>query len=264
MPSSVCTAEPHVPQPATGEAEDEASLWRRLRTDEDPAAVRERLIHLHTDYARMLAAKLYGGRFHDEIGFDEYFQLACVGLIESVDRYDPARGAQFRTFASQRIQGSILSGLERLTEKQQQIALKKRLQDQRNESLREGERSGDLDRLAPDALLARLAEIGVGMAIGYLLEGSGMVQSAPTAPSAATAYTRIELRQLQEAIHALVDQLPEQERKVIRAHYLQQIPFEEIAEMMSLTRGRISQVHRKALLRLREIHLQQTPAKRAW
>lgn len=250
--------------PVVGDSEDEVALWQRLRTDENPVAARECLIHHHIDYARMLAAKLYATRFHDEIGFDDYFQLACVGLIESVDRYDLSHGVQFRTFASHRIQGAILSGLERLTEKQQQIALRKRLHSQRSESLREGQQSSDLDSLAPTALLAKLAEIGVGIAIGYLLDDSGMVQLPPAAPSTTNAYARIELRQLQEAIHALVSQLPEQERKVIRAHYLQQLPFEEIANMMNLTPGRISQVHRKALRRLREMHLQQPSTKRAW
>jgi RNA polymerase sigma factor for flagellar operon FliA len=48
-----------------------------------------------------------------------------------------------------------------------------------------------------------------------------------------------------------VDSLPPQDRMVLRSHYLQELPFDEIAAMLQLTKGRISQIHKQALQRLR-------------
>src|SRR3954468_3185376 len=115
---------------AESETTLEAALWRELRATGD-AALRERLLVLHLPYARTIAATLYARRFHDEIEFGDYLQLARVGMLEAVDRFDPARGVQFRTFASRRMQGAILNGIERLTEKQQQIAARQRLRADR-------------------------------------------------------------------------------------------------------------------------------------
>src|SRR5215217_267187 len=99
---------------------DESVLWQRWRESHDGEA-REALLTLHMPYARTIAAVLYGKRVNDGVEFGDYHQLAAVGLLEAMDRFDPARGVQFRTFASRRMQGAVLSGLERLTEKQQQI-----------------------------------------------------------------------------------------------------------------------------------------------
>lgn len=82
------------PTAAAADPVQEAVLWRHWREQGD-AQARETLIRLHTPYARILAAKLYAGRYHDEVEFDDYFQFACVGLLESIDRYDPQYGATF-------------------------------------------------------------------------------------------------------------------------------------------------------------------------
>jgi len=60
------------------------------------------------------------------------------------------------------------------------------------------------------------------------------------------------MRELRQRLVRAVDTLPPQERTVIRSHYLQEISFEEIAAKLGVTRGRVSQIHRQALLRLRD------------
>ena len=61
------------------------------------------------------------------------------------------------------------------------------------------------------------------------------------------------MRQLSERLVECVESLAEQQRTVIHRHYFQQVPFDEIAATMNLTKGRISQVHRAALMQLREL-----------
>lgn len=223
---------------------DEQLLWQEfVRSPSD--RLRNKLIERYSEFARMHAAKLYSDRQIREIEFDEFRQYALVGLIEAVDRYDPERGAQFRTYASHRIRGAILSGIEKYSEKQQQIALRSRLRDERLQVL-----MSELNSQVDDPFI-RLVDLAIGTAIGYMLEDSTMYQRDDDSYQH-NIYRSRELSDLVRVIAALVDKLPSQEQTVVRYHYFQQIRFEEIARKMSLTKGRISQIHRKAMERLRE------------
>ncbi|WP_420997914.1 sigma-70 family RNA polymerase sigma factor [Cupriavidus sp. 30B13] len=241
-------------------ADAEVALWRSWR-ETQAAEAREALICHYLPYARMVAATYYARRTHDEIEFDEYLQFAVVGLVESLDRYEDGRGAQFKTFASRRMHGAILNGLEHMTEKQQQIALRMRLRQERLKEVKiaarlaaeEEERQSESSRAAKGAPFRYLAEVGIGVALTFLLEGTGLVEndalaSAPTSQY----YGSIEFRQLQQRLRHFVGTLSKQEQTVIRSHYLQEISFEEIAGTLGVTRGRIAQIHRAALDKLRQ------------
>lgn len=226
---------------------DEHELWRRWHGRREPQA-RQQLAELYLSYARALAAKSYSRRVHNEFEFDEYLHFAVVGMMESLDRFDPGRGAIFKTFATPRINGSILNGLETLSERQQQVGMRRRLAQERMESLKGDGVSTDRG----EQLLHQLSEIGVGLALGFLLEGTGMMACAEDAlPD--NAYAQIEMRQLQERIWQLVEQTTLREGQVIRRHYRQQQSFDEIAHELQLTKGRVSQLHRQGLTRLRQM-----------
>ena len=232
----------------------EVGLWRRVREKRD-AQAREQLITHYLPYARIIAATYYARRMHDEIEFDEYLQLARLGMLESLDRYDPAAGAQFKTFAARRMHGAILDGLEQLTEKQRQISVRKQLQKDRIASLKAPADNGEtLNKSNPDALLRHLADVGLGLALVFLLEDTGMVAHEHDARGVPDPhYQQLELRQLRRRVRELVDRLPDVERRVIRNHYLQNQPFDEIAGVLGLTKGRVSQIHKKAIGSLRQL-----------
>lgn len=223
----------------------EAALWNRLRSSGD-AAAREELLAIHLPYARVMAATFYARRFHDEVEFGEYLQHASVGLLEAMERYDPARGVQFRTFAARRMQGAILNGIERATEKQQQIAARQRMRAERLEAVKAMAALPD----QPDQLLKFVSEVGIGLAICWMLEGTTMVDN-PEAAVSIPFYRSVALRELRDRLLHAIETLPAAERTVIRGHYLQEVAFDEIAASMELTKGRISQIHKQALLRLR-------------
>jgi RNA polymerase sigma factor for flagellar operon FliA len=238
---------------------EEARLWQALREQGDTTA-RERLMELHLPYARVVAASYYARRTHNDIEFDEYHQLAAMGLVECVDRFDPAHGVQFRTFAARRMHGAILNGLERCTEKNQQIAVRKRLHQERLESVKAS--LPDIKTRAADKqdeLFRYLADVGFGLALGMLFEGTGMIDSesfdeASMAASPEVSYFRkSEMQRLQDLVRELVQRLTKQEQTVIKYHYLQETPFDEIARHMGLSKGRISQIHRSALLHLKDV-----------
>jgi RNA polymerase sigma factor for flagellar operon FliA len=236
-------------RPGVLPAQAPAGLWDDWTTRRDETA-RQRLVAHYGNFARMLAARAFANRFSQELEFDDYLQFALLGLLEAVDRFDPARGVTFEAFASRRINGAVLSGVETLSEKQAQISARSQARKDRARSLL---KDGAPDADAPPDPLQRLADIAVGLALGVMLEGAIVYVNGDPSDTSGTPYDRIEIAQLRARLRRLVDQLPEQERRVLHHHYYQQVSFDEIAREAGLSKGRISQIHHAALRRLRQL-----------
>lgn len=226
---------------------EELGLWTAWRTSSDLAA-RERLVLLHLPYARRVAVRLYRQRGSLRVEFDEYYQLACIGLLEAMDRYDFTRGASFRTFSLRRIEGSILNGLQKLSEVTEQVGMRRRLERERLASLKGDVGSG---RRNSRDMLSQLSDIAVGLAIGYMLEETAMFMADEGAVGFDTAYAGEAWRQTRERVIGAVRLLPDRERQIIDLHYFHALGFDQIGTVFGLTKGRISQLHRSALDRLR-------------
>ncbi len=143
-----------------------------------------------------------------------------------------------------------------MTEKQQQIAARQRLESQRRTAIREAASesvpsTGKARFGSADQVLQYVAEAGLAFALAWILDGTSMLDSGEKTQTL-PFYRSVELRQLRQRILDLVNSLASQERKVIQSHYFQEVTFEEIAESLRLSRGRVSQIHRKALSHLRE------------
>lgn len=220
-------------------------VWAEFVQTRDHAA-REQLVAAYAGFARMMAAKVYARRTIDAMEFADYLQYATVGLIESIDRFDPARGFLFESFAAIRITGAMLTGVESASEIQRQIATRKRIIGERLSSLAEPAPAAS----GAGAVFARLAEMAVGLAVGFALEETGMYRPEEGA-YADNTYSGVELRQLRDRVKRALGEIGTNQRKVIELHYLQHLPFEEVATRMALTRGRISQIHKEALQNLR-------------
>jgi RNA polymerase sigma factor for flagellar operon FliA len=231
-----------VPDPA-----EEAEHWRRWRTGSDGAA-RAALVARYIPFAKSMAARLFARRVGREIEFDDYYQYAMVGLLEAMERFEPERGHLFRTYASTRIQGAILNGLQRLTERQQRYAARQRMSLERVASL-----IPEALTLEPDdRLVSQLGDIGVSVALSLILEGTGMERAAKENGSEGI-YQRAELRQFRDRAWKAIPLLADREQQVIALHYRDGLAFEEVARVLQLSKSRVSQLHRQALERLREL-----------
>src|SRR5471032_324241 len=120
----------------------ERALWTALAT-EPTASRREAIFSHYLPYARAIAAQLYAGRHRDDVEFKDFLQLACIGLLESIDRFEPDRGILFRTFCTPRIRGNVLAGITRLSDGQEQASLQRRMRRERVASLEQGDESGN-------------------------------------------------------------------------------------------------------------------------
>lgn len=220
---------------------EQAARWANRQSPAERAS----LVEAYTPLVRRLAARVYSRRIGGELEYADLVQLGMVGLLEAIDRYTPARGVRFETFATYRVEGAILNGLPSYSELQRQLALRRDMARERTASLRQAQAGQDR------SALERLADVAIGLALGFALEDSGLASTdEPAEPD--NAYARVELVQLRRQLADLTHQLPDAERRVVFRHYFQQQPFDEIAAGTGLTKGRISQIHHAALKRLRE------------
>ncbi|MFZ6659040.1 sigma-70 family RNA polymerase sigma factor [Undibacterium sp. TJN19] len=201
---------------------------------------RQCIIESYLPFARILAAKIFGRRIDNDLDFAEYMQFASLGLVQAVDQFDFSRDILFRTFATHRINGAILNGLEHMSEKREQISTRRRLNDERNNAIKSVIAEAEIDTFQ------QLAEIAISFAFGYILDNPHIYQH-DEAITQESAYGGLELKQLREKVRALVERLPHKERLVIKSHYLNHLPFNVIAETLELSKGRIAQLHSSAL-----------------
>jgi len=224
---------------------DEARLWAEFR-EGNSAQARETLFLLHLPYAKTIAARLYGNRLHDDVEFADYFQFSTVGLLEALDRFDATRGVLFRTYCTRRIEGNILDGIAVLTEVQGQLAMRRRMRTERLGSFKSTD-----GKPSKDDPVGKLSEIAVGLAIGFMLQEGSMYRGDPE-DAGPNLYETVAWRQSKQRLHGLLEELPVRERKVIGYHYIHGLAFEQVALLLGLSKGRVSQLHRRGLALMRE------------
>lgn len=218
----------------------EAALWRRLRFEAETGC-RETLFMRYRGLARAIARRTSRARGPDK---DDAEHFAYEGLLQAIDRYDPLRGVPFSAFARRRILGSMTDGAARQSEVAAQAARRSRTERERLSLLaREAAAS-------PDAL-ATLSALVTDLAVGLLLEDAGYA-AADTSPDAQSGvYDTLAMRELVAILRQAVANLPAREALIIRLHYEDGVSFTHIADLMQLSKGRISQLHRAALAKLK-------------
>ena len=230
--------------------QEEALLWTRHR-DQHDAQAREELIMRYLPYARSVAGGLYRQHVHHEVELQDYVQWATLGLIEALDRYDPARGALFTTYAHARMQGAIRNGLEHISERQEQCALHRKLRAERVAAAQFEHDVADAGAGDP-TLVGDMVEIAAGMMLAVLLDDTGMLQT-PDQALPDGCYESVAFKQERKRLHTLIDQLTQREQAVVRLHYFQGLTYEYIAQSLDITKGRVAQLHGQALGRLRKL-----------
>lgn len=214
----------------------EQQLWTDYRNG--VAQARERLITQYLPLAKRLAAALFARRRVDDVEFGDYLQLAHLGLLEAIQRFRLEGEAQFATFATYRIRGAILNGVAKMTEAGERISYLRRARRDRAASIADGVSqsegmTGLLDLIVSVALTCQLDDIA---------EHHAAEPSVGHDPYASRSYEETQ-RRLRRALESL----PERERQIIYFHYFHQVGFDEIAGLLVLSKGRVSQLHKRAL-----------------
>lgn len=220
----------------------EASLWRRFRFERE-LRCREQIFTRYRGLARSIAVRQLNGRPRNGIEQGDVEQFAYEGLLHAIDRFDPLQGVPFGAFARRRIMGSIADGASRMTEVDARYSYRRRVENERARSI-------GIDAAAADPLRA-LADLATGLAIGLMLEGTSLVEPTGGVDHRPNAYESLAWRELQALIAREIGRLPDREAVIVRQHYENGISFTHIAQLLGLSKGRVSQLHASALTKLR-------------
>ncbi|MFM2410188.1 MAG: hypothetical protein RL481_1016 [Pseudomonadota bacterium] len=225
-------------------AEDQA-LWDAYGGNNSVQA-REQLFRHYQHLAKNMAARYRRSNAGGFMEYAELFQLACTGLLESIDRFKPELGIPFRYFCNRRISGAILNGIAKHSELNQQISTRKRAERERIASLHKNSRVTK----TIDDRLDLLGEIAAGLALGFMLEDASQ-DTRDLRSGEPDAFETLAWKQMVRLVSEEIQQLQPQQRDVLVWHYSDGLPFDQIAAIMSLTKGRISQIHKAAIALLR-------------
>lgn len=221
-----------------------AALWRN-HLDAATPRTRIALFNHYQSYARRLAADHARRLPQLGLGRDDFEQLSMEALLQSIDRFDPALGTRFESFTRLRIKGHIRNALDKASEISARYGYRRRVERDRLRSLRE--QQGDAAATVED-----LAAVAAKIAIGLIFEDHAAVPPDDLPAADPSAYDRLAWNQLHGELDRRLAQLPEKEAFVIEGHYRQGLQFQQIAILMGLSKGRVSQLHAQGLERLRK------------
>ncbi|HWX46363.1 MAG TPA: RNA polymerase sigma factor WhiG [Solirubrobacteraceae bacterium] len=239
-------------------------LWKRYKANGDQRA-RERLVVAYSPLVKYVAGRTAAG-LPPHVEEADLISYGLVGLISAIERFDPSREIKFETYAITRIKGAIIDELRSMDWVPRSVRARAREIERANAKLEHR-----LQRAATDTELAQ--ELGISedelqtslLAISHssiaaldelwsVSDASGDQVSLmdtledPGAPDPARS---LDVGDMKDRIADAIARLPEREKLVIALYYYENLTLREIGEVLGVTESRISQLHTKAVLRLR-------------
>lgn len=213
---------------------EEQQLWTSHREGKDRGA-HQQLFFRYAPWARAVARDVYRRMRIPQMDWNDYAQNATIGLLEAMGRYDENRGIEFMAYAKPRVRGAVFNGLRSyLSEANRSGGRVERIND----------RLDSFEASSSDDPLSQLISTVSGMGLGLLLDSSA---SEDFFGAGSDASALVERHQMDTMLESAMVQLPEREKLVLTLHYFQHMPFVDIAALLGVTKGRVSQIHKAAI-----------------
>lgn len=223
--------------------------------------LREKII---IEYASLV--KLVAGRLCMYLGYSvEYEDLVSYGifgLIDAIDKYDLSKEVKFETYASLRIRGSILDQIRKMDWIPRTVRQKQKQIDQAIKSIEADTGRNATDKEIADRLQisedeylswqGQLKSVNVVSLNEYMEQGSDVPSSGFREAYSDQPAEMVEMKELKQTLMNSLDKLTEKEKNVIVLYYYEELTLKEISHIMEVSESRISQLHTKALLKMRK------------
>lgn len=219
---------------------EEQQLWLSHRSGRDPLA-HQKLFFRYAPWSRAVARDVYRRIRIPQMDWNDYAQNATIGLLEAMSRYDENRGVEFMAYAKPRVRGAVFNALRTyLSEAQHSDGRTSWLHD----------RMDSLEDTSFDDPISQLISTVAGMGLGLILDSSA---SSDFFGPQSDASAQAEKHQLDVLLETAMNQLHEREKRVLTLHYYHHMPFVDIANLLGVTKGRISQIHKSAIERSKKL-----------
>lgn len=232
-------------------------LWQIYSKTKDKQ-VRKKLIEKYIGLVKIVAGRMYN-YYGSKIEYDDLVSFGVLGLIDSIERFDIDRNIKFETYAQIRIKGAIVDNIRKLDWIPR--SLRKKSKEIQNEMLK---LENKLGRTPSNAELAEhlnipLKELEETLAntvnfnvtsLEDLLANKGeyIIDDGKDIDMPEEVF---EKKELKEILGAIIDSLPNNQKTVISLYYYEELTYKEISKIMELSESRISQIHSKAILNIR-------------
>jgi RNA polymerase sigma factor FliA len=269
MPQHISGSDRAAPTPARGAVRPAApssldELWRSYKSTGD-GRLREQLILHYSPLVKYVAGRVSVG-LPSNVEQADFVSSGVFGLIDAIEKFDPERAIKFETYAITRIRGAIIDELRTLDWVPRSVRARAREFERTNMKL-----EARLQRAPTDEEMAAELEITVDEFQDALLQISNstivaldelwsvsdssgdQVSLLDTLPDrgAPDPQQVVDQSELRDRIADAIAALPEREKLVIALYYYENLTLREIGEVLGVTESRVSQLHTKAVLRLR-------------
>ncbi|MBW1980220.1 MAG: FliA/WhiG family RNA polymerase sigma factor [Deltaproteobacteria bacterium] len=226
---------------------------------------REALILEFAPLIKPIAARL-ANRLPPSVSMDDLMSAGVIGLIDAIEKFDPAKQVQFKTYAEFRIRGAMIDELRQMDWVPRSVRKKAHMLARAYEAV-EGAKGGPAE---PEEVAAALGEDMEGFyQLLQEVRGLSLITESELARMCpdlkcdsllsllsgengnGDPLQALGLAELRQVLAAAIEQLPEKERLVVTLYYYEELTMREIALVMNYTESRISQLQTQAVLRLR-------------
>ena len=226
---------------------------------------REALILEHTPLIRYVAGRI-AMRLPSHVVLDDLMSAGVLGLIDAVDKFDPAKKVKFKTYAEFRIRGAILDELRAMDWVPRSVRRKStnlegvynRLQNRLGRPAADEEVAQELGvsleefyKLLDEVRGVNLLSLDDSESPLAKLDSEQILKAMGRQEEGEDPLVLLGLAELRNQVAKAIEGLPEKEMLVVSLYYYDELTMREIGEVLGYTESRISQMHTKAILRLR-------------
>lgn len=234
-----------------------SSLWKTYKETNDRVA-KEQLIVEYVELVKIIAGRLYVNYNHN-VEYDDLVSYGIIGLIDAIEKFDIGKNVKFETYANIRIRGAIVDQMRSLD----WIPRSTRQKYKKVESAIEKLQNSYGDKLTDDVLAD---ELGISKEELYKtlneISNLAVLSLEDTVNETGTMDIRseniemdpqasLDTKETELILKDEIKKLPEKERLVISLYYYEELTYKEIAAVMGISESRISQLHSKAITKLK-------------
>jgi len=245
------------------ETKSEEELWRIYKKTKDPA-VRDKFIRQYAPLVKYVAGRVAIGMPHN-VEFDDLVGFGVFGLFDAIEKFDPDKHVKFKTYAVTRIRGAIFDELRSIDWVPRSVRQKSReiedavhrLESTLGRSASDREIAKEMNMSIEDFQKTMLKISGTSILslndIWYTGEDNDKVSIVESieSPQSLNPDMIVEKDEIKRVIVEAISELPEKEKKVLVLYYYEDLTLKEIGQVLEVTESRISQLHTKAIMRLR-------------